>query len=196
MTEPIQEALERRKIEIDPHELARAVEDALAAAGDVPPYPRPSDTLLADQLELLASGGFEFEGSNLGLEDPILRGALEFAAMRTTALTTKQAAVRLGVNDSRVRQRLADQALYGLKVGDEWKLPLFQFEGSGGLVPNIDRVLRRLDESLSALAVFHWFTSPTPDLASVETHDEPVSPIAWLKLGLDPEEVATLAAQL
>lgn len=196
MTEPIQGVLEHRKIEVDPHELARAVDEALVAAGGVPPYPRPSDTLGPDQLELLAQGGFELEGPGLGLRDPVLRGALEYAALRATALTTKEAAARLGVNDSRIRQRLAERALYGLKVDDEWRLPIFQFEEKGGLVPNIDRVFPQLDEGLSAIAVFHWFTSPNPDLASPETNEEPVSPIAWLKLGLDPEAVAELAGQL
>jgi hypothetical protein len=196
MTEPIEGVLEHRKIEVNPHELARAVDEALAAAAGVPPYPKPSETLGPDQLELLAQGGFELEGSDLGLRDPVLRGALEYAALRATALTTKEAAARLDVNDSRIRQRLAERALYGLKVDDEWRLPLFQFKEQGGLVPNIDRVLPHLDEGLSAIAVLHWLTSPNPDLASGETDDEPVSPIAWLKLGLDPEEVAELAAQL
>lgn len=100
------------------------------------------------------------------------------------------------MNDSRIRQRLADRTLYGLEVDDEWWLPVFQFEDKGGLVPNIDRVFPRLNESLSPIAVLHWFTTPTPDLAAAETNDEPVSPIAWLRLGLDPEEVAELAAQL
>ncbi len=195
MTELIHRALERRKIEVDPRELARAVEDALAAAGGVPPYPDPSETLAVDQLDLLAKGGFELDGRDLGLSDPVLKGALEYAALRATALTTKEAAARLRVNDSRVRQRLADHALYGLKVDDEWRLPIFQFENKG-LVPNIDRVIPHLDESLSAIAVFHWFTSPNPDLVSLETSDAPVSPISWLKLGLDPEPVAELAAQL
>jgi hypothetical protein len=196
MTEPIQGVLKHREIEVDPHELARAVDEALAAAGGVPPYPKPSETLEPDQLELLAQGGFELEAPDLGLRDPVLRGALEYAALRATALTTKEAAARLEVNDSRIRQRLAKRALYGLKVDDEWRLPIFQFEEKGGLVPSIDRVLPRLDESLSAIAVFHWLTTPNPDLVSAETQGEPVSPIAWLKLGLDPEEVAELAAQL
>jgi hypothetical protein len=196
MTEPIQGVLKHREIEVDPHELARAVDEALAAAGGVPPYPKPSETLEPDQLELLAQGGFELEAPDLGLRDPVLRGALEYAALRATALTTKEAAARLEVNDSRIRQRLAERALYGLKVDDEWRLPIFQFEEKGGLVPGIDRVLPRLDESLSAIAVFHWLTTPNPDLVSAETQGEPVSPIAWLRLGLDPQEVAELAAQL
>jgi hypothetical protein len=194
--EPIQAALERRHIEVDPDELARAVEDALAAAGGVPPYPKPAETLAPEQLELLAQGGFELEGPDLGLEDPVLRGALEYAALRATGLTTKEAAERLRVNDSRVRQRLAERALYGLKVDDEWRLPIFQFAEEGGLVPNIERVLPRLPESLAAIAVFHWFTTPNPDLSGPEAHDEPVSPLTWLKLGLDAETVADLAAQL
>jgi hypothetical protein len=155
----------------------------------------PSETLKPDQLQLLAQGGFEIEDPDLGIRDPVLLGALEYAALRATALTTKQAAARLHVNDSRIRQRLAERALYGLKVDDEWRIPIFQFEEKG-IVPNIDRVLPRLDESLSAIAVFHWLTTPNPDLASAETDDKPVAPIAWLKLGLDPEEVAELAAQL
>jgi hypothetical protein len=196
MTEPIQRVLKHREIEVDPHELARAVDEALAAAGGVPPYPKPSETLEPDQLELLAQGGFELEAPGLGLRDPVLRGALEYAALRATALTTKEAAARLKVNDSRIRQRLAERALYGLKVDDEWRLPIFQFEEKGGLVPGIDRVLPRLDESLSAIAVLHWLATPNPDLVSAETQGEPVSPIAWLRLGLDPKEVAELAAQL
>ena len=194
--EPIQAALERRHIEVDPHELARGVVEALAAAGGIPPYPKSAVTLAPEQLELLAQGGFELEGPDMGLEDPVLRGVLEYAALRATALTTKEAAARLRVNDSRIRQRLADRALYGLKVDDEWRLPIFQFAEEEGLVPNIERVLPCLAESLAVIAVFHWFTSPNPDLSSPETHDEPVAPLAWLKLGLDPEEVAELAAQL
>jgi hypothetical protein len=125
MTEPIHAVLERHKIVVDPNELARAVEEALAAAGGVLPYPKPAETLKPDQLELLAKGGFELAGEDLGLKDPVLRGALEYAALRATALTTKEAAARLDVNDSRIRQRLADRALYGLKVDDEWRLPVF-----------------------------------------------------------------------
>jgi hypothetical protein len=196
VTERIFQALEQRHIKVDPQELNRAIEDALAATSGVPPYPKPSETLTDEQLALLAEGGFELDGPDLGAEDPLLRGALEYAAMRATALTTKEAANRLGVNDSRVRQRLAERTLYGLKVEEEWRLPLFQFEREGGLVPGIDRVIPKLDESLSAIAVFHWFTIKNPDLASAETHDEPVSPLTWLRLGLDPEEVVNLAAQL
>lgn len=194
MKEPIQAVLERRKIKVSPDELAQTIEDAFAAAG-VPPYPKPYETLKPHQLDLLAKGGFEIEGPDLGMRDPVLRGALEYAAMRATALTTQEAADRLDVKDSRIQQQLASRELYGLRVDDEWRLPAFQFEEKG-LVPHIERVFPRLDESLSAIAILRWFTSPNPDLSSKDTGEEPVSPIVWLKLGLDPGEVVELAGQL
>ena len=195
MTMPVAAFLGRHQIKADPEDLMQAVEEALAAAGGLP-HLKPAESLAPEDLELLAKGGFDLDAPDLGLRDPVLRGALEYAALRATALSTREAAARLGVNDSRVRQRLAERALYGIKVDDGWRLPLFQFEEQGGLVPNIDRILPRLDESLSAIAVFHWLTNPNPDLASAETRDEPVSPLAWLRLGLDADVVAELAAQI
>lgn len=193
--EPIQVVLERRKIRVDPVELARVLEEALDAAGGYP-HPQPRGHLTSEQIELLARGGFDVDGPDLGLRDPLLRGALEYAAMRATALTTKEAAARLNVNDSRIRQRLAERELYGIKAEDGWRLPAFQFEATGKLVPHIDRIVPHLPENLSAIAVLHWFTSSNPDLASAETRDEPVSPLDWLRLGLDPEPVVELASQL
>ena len=190
----VESVRERRSIEVDPEELARGVDDALAAAG-VPPYPKRSKTLPAHQLDLLAEGGFEFDGADLGLSDPVLKGALEYAVLRATALTTEEAAARLGVNDSWIRQRLAERALYGLEIDGAWRLPRFQF-GEEGLVPNIERVIAQLDTSLAVIAVFHWFTSANPDLASPETRDAPLSPLSWLGRGLDPAPVVQLAAQL
>lgn len=186
----------RSRKKVDPDELALAIEEALAAAGGVTPHPNASETLRPYELEVLARGGFEGQGPKLGAQDPVLRGACEYAAMRATALTTKEAAARLRVNDRRVRRRLAERALYGFKVDAEWRLPLFQFAANGDLVPNIDRVLPRLSESLSAIAVLHWFSTPNPDLVATVARDEAVSPIVWLRLGLDPKEVAELASQV
>lgn len=186
----------RRKLDVDPEEFGRALEAALAAAGGMPPYPEPADSLRPDELALLAEGGFDFDARNLGVRDPVLQGALEYAAMRATALTTRQGAARLGVNDSRIRQRLLDRELYGLKVGDEWRLPLFQFEGTVGLVPNIERVIPHLSVDLSPIAVLRWFSTPNPDLASQQTGERPMSPLDWLRSGFDPREVAELAARI
>lgn len=193
--DPILDVLANRLDKVDPQAIAQALEEALDAAGGIPPYPDPAETLPPDELDLLAKGGFEVAGPALGIDDPVLRGALESAAIRATALTTREAAVRLGVNDSRVRQRLSERTLYGLKARDGWRLPIFQFDEKG-LVPELDRVLPRLDPGLSPIAVLHWLTTPNPDLASAETQLEPASPLVWLRLRLDPERVAELASQL
>jgi len=98
------------------------------------------------------------------------------------------------VNDSRVRQRLSEGTLYGVKVGDEWRLPAFQFLEKEP-VPGIERVLPRLPERLSLVAVHRWFHTPNPDLQLPEPA-RPLSPMEWLRAGQDPEPVAELAAGL
>ena len=193
MGDPIKEMLDRHDIHLNAHQIAGMFEEGLKTAG-IPPYPDPSSTLDAEQLRILQEGGFELAPPDLGQRDPVLWGVLEYAAMRASALTTREAADRLGLKtDSRVRQRLSERKLYGLKVEEEWRLPIFQFREKQGLVPNIERVLPVLDRELAPIAVLHWFTNPNPDLACTETRNEPISPLAWLSLGLDPEEVVELA---
>lgn len=193
MGDAIKDMLERHEIKLDPHQLARMFEEGLKTAG-APPYPDPSSTLSADQLRILAEGAFDLGVPDLGQRDPVLLGVLEYAAMRLSALTTREAADRLGLKtDSRVRQRLSERTLYGLKVEEEWRLPIFQFRENEGLVPNIERIFPALDRELAPITVLHWFTNPNPDLACADTRNEPVSPLTWLSLGLDPEEVVELA---
>ena len=97
------------------------------------------------------------------------------------------------MNPSRIRQRLAARALYGIKVGDEWRLPAFQFRDDG-LVPGIEQVLPQLPENLNPVAVYRWFHSSQPDLYDGDGKD--LSPIEWLESGNDPSVVAELAAGL
>jgi excisionase family DNA binding protein len=104
------------------------------------------------------------------------------------ALTVADAAERLGVAESRVRQRLNERSLYGVKVGRAWRLPLFQFTDAGD-VPNIGPVLAALPEEIHPLAVEGWITTPKPDLWL----DGPTSPRRWLLAGGDPGPVIELA---
>jgi hypothetical protein len=108
--------------------------------------------------------------------------------------TAEQAADLLGVNASRIRQRLGgpSRTLYGIKPGKEWRIPKFQFEGRR-LIPGIERVVERLAAGLHPVAVYRWFLTPIPDLTVDET---PTSPLDWLRLGNPPEVVAELAAGL
>jgi hypothetical protein len=171
------------------------MEAALAESGFSLPYPDPRTLLKPEEFELLERGGFELDRRGLGLEDPIVRAAFEYAVLRTTGLTTRDAAVRLSVNDSRIRQRLGERALYGIKADDEWRLPAFQFAGEG-LVPGIDRVFPRLPRSLNPVAVHRWFHTPNPDLEGREGKGRALTPLQWLQTGNDPDAVAELAAAL
>jgi hypothetical protein len=50
-----------------------------------------------------------------------------------------------------------------------------------------------MSRDLHPIAVFRFLSEPSPDL---EIEDEPVSPLAWLATGGNPEPVAAIAATL
>lgn len=186
------ELLESRGVDTGIEVLVKSVIEALIAL----PETRRLDAgtaLTEAEAAVLRQGGFELEVQGQG-EGPLARGAVRFAALIGSSLTTPQAAQRLRVNASRVRQRLAERSLYGFKVGGDWRVPLFQF-GDYGLVPGIDKVTGALPTDLHPVAVATWFISPSPDLTE-ETSGQPQSPIEWLGSGNDPEVVSALAAGL
>ena len=101
----------------------------------------------------------------------------------------------LGTGESRVRQRLGEKTLYGVKAGNEIRLPAFQFEG-GKEVPGIGEVLRHVDGSVHPVALSNWFTAPNQDLYLGEDEERAVSPREWLLSGGAPEVLAPLAEVL
>jgi hypothetical protein len=125
----------------------------------------------------------------------LARAAAAHERLRSTSLTVDQAAKRLQVNTSRVRQRLAERSLYGLKDAGAWLLPAFQFVAQG-LVPGIEVVLRRLPEGISPQAVARWFAIPNPDLCTRDDEERPLTPLQWLLAGNPPSPAAELAAAL
>jgi hypothetical protein len=125
-------------------------------------------------------------------DDPLARSIVDFIALVETSLTAARAARLLGVDVSRIRQRLRERSLFGVEYEGEWQLPRFQFERRK-VLPGLAQVLAALPEEVNALDVAEWFLSPNPDL---ELEDEPLSPRAWLLRGLPPERVAALAQGL
>lgn len=123
------------------------------------------------------------------------RAAAEYQGLCATSLSVEEAAARLDVNPSRIRQRLAERSLFGLKDGNAWLLPAFQFQRAG-LVPGIDAVLKRLPADISPLAVARWLGIPNPDLATRDDEETPLTPLQWLLSGNSPETAAELAAAL
>ncbi len=129
-------------------------------------------------------------------ESAIEQSAREFTQLVRESLTVAEAAKLLGVNPSRIRQRLGGdpRSLYGFKIDEEWLVPQFQFE-NGKLISRIEIVIRVLDPNLHALAVIRWFTTPNPDLTTGE--DETIlTPLDWLRTGNSSGAVARIASDL
>ena len=134
------------------------------------------------------------EKMDLGENDPVLKTAMHYSAMVATGLTVPHAAARLGIDESRVRHRLADRTIYGFKVHSTWVLPAFQFEGNK-LLPGLDVVMPQIPADIHPLGVLNWFSLPDPDLV-IGKNEESVSPRAWLFMGRDPKIIAALAKDL
>ena len=127
-------------------------------------------------------------------DDPLSQSIVDYMALIETSLTAAAAARLLGVDVSRIRQRLRQRSLCGVDYEGEWRLPRFQFERRKAL-PGLGEVLAALSTELNALEAAEWFLSPNPDLQ----HDEqepPLSPREWLLRGLPPTRVADLARHL
>lgn len=120
------------------------------------------------------------------------RTAAEFAGLITNSLTVSEAGQLMAVDPSRVRQRLTNRTLYGVKVGRAWRIPIFQF-GADGQVRGLDQVLVVLPPTLHPVAVQRWLTTPLPDL---ELEGEQLSPLEWLKSTGDPAPVIEIARDL
>ncbi len=179
---------------VRPERLNSMVEEAVSRLrpGLYPPDPRGD--LTAGEEALLRQGGFDLRPLSARNEGALARTAAKYAALLETGLTTSQAAARLEVDPSRVRQRLLDRTLYGVRTGAGWRIPAFQFEGER-LLPGLGRVVAALAPHLHPVAVFNWFTLPHPDLV-VEELDRPVSPREWLAAGLPAEAVVDLARDM
>ena len=104
-------------------------------------------------------GGLTLEAVDLGDRDPVLATAARYSAMVVSGLSVAQVARKLGIDESRVRHRLSERSLYGIKVRGTWVLPAFQFSTDGS-VPGIEQVLPRVPGDLHPVALLNWFTLP------------------------------------
>lgn len=164
---------------------------ALAVEEIGPRSPEASADLSAHEQAVLNEGGFEDRAESE--MSPADEGALEYLKLLQEALPPERVARMLGVNASRVRQRLGERSLYGIKDGRAWKLPRFQFRGRR-LVPGIEKVLPTLPATMHPVAVQRWFRSPHVDLEADD--GSALTPLEWLTRGHAPAHVADVAALL
>ena len=192
---PLPAALRRdRSFEGGGVALVRVEGDLLQLRFLHPLFEGQASMLTASEEHALARGGVE-PVSEEDLAVVQARAASAFQELRDASLSVDEAAARLRVNTSRVRQRLGERSLYGLKDGNTWLLPAFQFRPKG-LVPGVGVVVRSMPPDISPVAAAQWFTSPNPDLCTRDEDERPLTPLQWLLGGHPPEAAAALAAAL
>ena len=151
------------------------------------------DELTPTELALLDRAGVDVE-EHPDHEDPMMAYATEFEMLLTTGLSAVQASERLGgITAARVRQMIRERSLYAIRLEGRWKIPVFQFQDEG-LVPNIVAVNPVLPRTLDPVSVLRWYTHPDPELES--TDGDVLSPLDWLRAGIDPAAVVELARDL
>ncbi|MSP59411.1 MAG: hypothetical protein EXR72_03540 [Myxococcales bacterium] len=178
------------------HLLVEKIEQSFAeATRDLgPPDADPRGELTTVETRALERGGWSLDPV-AAERDPLARTAVAYAGLLADCLTVVEAAKLLGVEASRIRQRVGGTrpTLYALKLEGEWRIPRFQFAGRGAL-PGLEQVVPRLDRALHPVAVRSWLETPSPDLATDEGHR--LSPKQWLCAGYPATTVAELAASL
>jgi len=142
--------------------------------------------------EALRQGGLDPSASTeVEREAWMTESAATFARLVASSLSVQAAARTLGVDPSRIRQRLSDRTLYGFKVRRQWRVPAWQLVG-GREVPGLSEVLPWLTIN-DPVAVSEFLMNPNIDLSS---DGQPIAPLQWLLAGRAPGRVSDLAAAL
>ena len=121
---------------------------------------------------------------------PVVEGMARRARMLSEAVPLAEVAKRLGVDPSRLRQRIAQGSLLAVRRprGRGWLIPAFQLTGDGEL-PHLSRVLSSATRGLSAEAVGRAFELEHEELDGAAPRD-------WLLRGGDPAPVQRIMAGL
>lgn len=155
-------------------------------------YAPSSRELTNAEIAVLRAAGADLD-DHPDRPDPMLEYAVEFGAILATGLTVTGVSRRLAVTTARVRQLIGDRALFAFRNGSRWVVPAYQLLEERGLVPNVAKVNRAIPEAVDPVSVNRWFVTPDAELA---VEDKAISPLAWLKAGMDPDVVARLARDL
>lgn len=188
----IAEALAEGDIKMDPSRFVSLLRQAVQAVRGTRVTSKPASQLTSAEVTELRRGGLAPTADFGAYERVRATTAAEMAALLSRALSTAEAAERLELDPSRIRQLLSERRLLAVRNGAEWQILDVQFV-DGSLVPNIGQVLAALPDGMPPLVSATWLTSPEPDL---DIRGQVVSPVEWLSAGGDPERVSALAADL
>lgn len=196
--EPTPKDIRRLDAALADEERRHVAEVALALAArivDMAPELRDEGSDLPESdREILAGVGIATQPSmsneEFHLSRPVLEGMARRTLMTVEALPLSEAARGMGVNGSRLRQRIAQGSLLAIPRphGRGWLIPAFQLTDEGEL-PHLGRVLMAATWHLSAETLDRFFTLPHDDL-------EDMSPRDWLVAGRDPAPLEAIVAGL
>jgi hypothetical protein len=182
----------RASIRLSPAAFEALVQHVVEELAERRGGPREEDRLPEPEAAALRRAGLVRAPLSPDAPDSVAGLAAAYAALMASSLSVSEAAQRLRVDPSRVRQRLTERTLFGFKERGTWRLPAFQFDAAG-TVPGLEVVVPRVDPGLHPVAVERWFTLPCPDL---EIDERAVSPRDWLRAGGSAEVVAEIAAEI
>jgi len=158
-------------------------------------FPPSSRDLSENDLKLLEEGGFPKTPDDISLSDNIAIIASEVGVMIASALSQSQAAQWLGVNQSRIRQRISQATLYAITGDNRTKvLPRFQFTEKGAL-PGLEKVLLMINKEAHPVVIQRFFVAASVDLYSDELKTN-LSPRDWLISEYSPDLIVKMAADL
>jgi hypothetical protein len=190
MSPALETVLAKAGLQVSPDEFLDLVTDA--ARRLAPPHPEPATYFTPDQQAALTDVGLDLSPAGPGDARPRTRTVVAHAVLRDSALTVAEAARQLQVDTSRIRHRLGVGRLVGWKDRGSWRLPAWQFAGSG-VLPGLETVLAEIPSDQPALVVAAFMTTLQEDL---RVDGKPATPRDWLLAGGDPRRVADLASVL
>jgi hypothetical protein len=168
---------------------------ALRAALEREPRPGASTLTDADAAVLAEHSGVDPAAAVRHSESQraaVAAARIEFDLLRRS-YTTRDIAAKWGVDDSRVRHRVRNRALYGMRVGRSLRLPTWQFDDDLRPIPGLAAVLAALPRGMHPREVEGFMTTPQDDL---RVRGAERSPRDWLLTGGSPIPIAAHAADL
>jgi hypothetical protein len=185
------DVLSRHHLRVSEARFVQLVEQSLAELGG-PIVDDPVGTLTPDEVAALKAVKADLSPRGAREADPLVPGAAAYAALLADALTVAEVAARLGIDDSRVRHRLKECQLIGIRRSQGWLLPAYQFGADGRLLPGIERVAAAIGGS-HPVVLARFLATPQPDLV-VERRK--LTPRQWLEGGGDPQRVVAMVRTL
>ena len=111
------------------------------------------------------------------------------AAVLADSVGIAEAAMLLGVDRSRISQRLSAGSLWSFRLGRGRRLPRWQFTADGRSLPGLDTVVAAIPAELAPESLAGFMNTAQPEL-------EGRTPAAHLAGGGDPHPVAELVTGL